>query len=355
MSDDIRDWVAKDQWDRLVRQSKRFNKIYGTERSARYRKKYPKKYAARCAIQKALQDASMVRPDSCSACMKSCTPDGHHDDYDKPLSVRWLCRKCHYDWHRKNIALNGDDSVGMLDRFDQFEDKTFGDACKQYLSEFEGKCKRRQEYALEPVLEYIADLPLIDVDDLALAQYKHERRQQVMTGTVNKELTTVTAVLNKAAKVWRWIPSAPKIQRVKGPTRKPYPITWPEQASLFGNMKDYLRKICVFAVNTGVRRAEIFKLKWNDRREINGVDLFILRETKNGQDRPVIMNRLARRSVNSMQGDSETTVFPRISVSKPFNKAWIKAGLPDEPLIRKGIHNLRHTCGLRLRNAGVPP
>jgi len=245
--------------------------------------------------------------------------------------------------------------MNIFERYERYADITFDQAVDQYLEEFTGKCVDRQTYALLAVRPYIGHLTLIEVDDLALKQYKRDRLAIRMAGTVNKELMTVTAVLNKAAKVWRYIPQAPLIQRVKGPEREPYPLSWKEQAKLFAHMKTNLRRICVFAVNTGVRRAEIFKLKWADEREMNGVKLFILRDTKNGKDRPVILNRIARRAVDSLRGVDYTYVFLKQSISKPFNKAWVKAGLPDEWLIKKGIHNLRHTCGMRLRNAGVEP
>ena len=34
--------------------------------------------------------------------------------------------------------------------------------------------------------------------------------------------------------------------------------------------------------------------------------------------------------------------------------AWKKANLPSVVEYRTGVHNLRHTCGRRLRAAGVP-
>lgn len=53
---------------------------------------------ARVALCNAVRDGRVVRPATCSACGKACTPDGHHHaGYDREswLKVTWLCRHCH--------------------------------------------------------------------------------------------------------------------------------------------------------------------------------------------------------------------------------------------------------------------
>jgi hypothetical protein len=35
---------------------------------------------------------------TCEAC--GADAEMHHDDYDKPLQVRWLCKDHHHSWHR---------------------------------------------------------------------------------------------------------------------------------------------------------------------------------------------------------------------------------------------------------------
>ena len=44
----------------------------------------------------------VVIPRGCEVCGKEAS--GHHDDYNKPLDVRWLCKQHHFEWHEKNTA-----------------------------------------------------------------------------------------------------------------------------------------------------------------------------------------------------------------------------------------------------------
>lgn len=57
----------------------------------------PKKVRARHLVGLAVRDGSLVRQ-PCETCGAERT-EAHHDDYDKPLSVRWLCLSHHRSLH----------------------------------------------------------------------------------------------------------------------------------------------------------------------------------------------------------------------------------------------------------------
>jgi hypothetical protein len=71
------------------------------QRMARRRLAEPEKYAARTLLRYALRRGQITRPTSCEDCGITCKPNGHHDDYTKPLEVKWLCAHCHVAEHRK--------------------------------------------------------------------------------------------------------------------------------------------------------------------------------------------------------------------------------------------------------------
>jgi hypothetical protein len=64
------------------------------------RLKYPEKHNARQALKYAVLTGKIVKPSSCTIC-KNKPVQGHHEDYSKPLTVIWLCQKCHTLIHKK--------------------------------------------------------------------------------------------------------------------------------------------------------------------------------------------------------------------------------------------------------------
>ena len=67
---------------------------------------------AQNALEYAIQKGIVEKKTHCENCGD--TPifkDGrsgiqaHHNDYNKPLEVRWLCQKCHHQWHKNNSPI----------------------------------------------------------------------------------------------------------------------------------------------------------------------------------------------------------------------------------------------------------
>jgi hypothetical protein len=74
-----------------------------------YRERNPIKYRAHRAVNNALKNGRLSKPDGCEVCGSGYALHGHHDDYSRPLSVRWLCAACHHQWHAKHGEAKGCD------------------------------------------------------------------------------------------------------------------------------------------------------------------------------------------------------------------------------------------------------
>lgn len=57
------------------------------------------KRLAHKAVENAIKNGGLVSRD-CERCGAEKT-HAHHDDYNKPLAVMWLCAKCHFHRHRE--------------------------------------------------------------------------------------------------------------------------------------------------------------------------------------------------------------------------------------------------------------
>ncbi len=213
---------------------------------------------------------------------------------------------------------------------------------------------------------YIGNLALESVHMGTLQTYITTRQKEgVKNRTVNYGLQIIRHILNLAASEWMdeygltWLGSAPKIKLLpQNDARKPYPLDWEEQDRLFAALPPHLQEMAMFAVNTGCRDGEICKLRWDWEvqvpiAEIGSVFIIPSERVKNGEERLVVLNRIARAVIERQRGKHPEYVFvyKERPIHHMLNSGWKKArkltGIPAR------VHDLKHTFGRRLRSAGV--
>jgi len=129
-----------------------------------------------------------------------------------------------------------------------------------------------------------------------------------------------------------------------------------EISLLLSVCQPYLRDIIEFVIHTGLRRGELFCLKWNDIDLRNR--LLIVKNIKNSEDRIIPLNDVAfsvlRRVTRQLHNEHVFTT-PAAKrggqvndVKKRFKTALEKAGIKDFR-----FHDLRHTFASHLVMAGV--
>lgn len=285
--------------------------------------------------------------------------------------------------------------------------RTFNEAAARYLIENQGQPSiKLTALHLKQLQPFIGDMPLTHIDDEALALFIKDRQSPkrmadgkvkpgVANRTVNISIERVIRVLSLCARKWRdderrpWLDSVPMLTKLeeKKSSRKPYPMSWDEQSILFAELPAHLQSMALFKVNSGCREQEVCKLKWEWEIPVPelGTSVFLIPAdfggrhersgVKNGDERLVVLNSVAKSVVDQMRGKHRSYVFPfgqpdgdgqPTQIHRMNDSAWKKARVRaakkwQEKFLRPAhagfasirIHDLKHTFGRRLRAAGV--
>ena len=278
--------------------------------------------------------------------------------------------------------------------------RTWEEAATRFLIESKDQPSiKLTAHHLKQLHPYLKDLPLTHIDDQALEPFVRDRLKgmvlpcgkqlkPVAPRTINISIERVIRVLSLCARKWRdeerrpWLDSVPMLAKLdlKKKVREPYPMTWEEQSILFGELPAHLQTMALFKVNTGTREQEVCKLRWDWEISVPelGTSVFLIPSdfggrnersgVKNGDERLVVLNNVAKSIIDKQRGLSKDWVFPyngnamhrmndsawkkaRVRAAKLWQEENLRPAHPGYASIR--VHDLKHTFGRRLRAAGV--
>lgn len=81
-------------------------KASARKKEAKYALHNPEKKYAKMQVDIAKKRGDLI-PQPCEVCASNKAIHAHHDDYKKPVDVRWLCQPHHVEHHNKIRAIQG--------------------------------------------------------------------------------------------------------------------------------------------------------------------------------------------------------------------------------------------------------
>ena len=182
--------------------------------------------------------------------------------------------------------------------------------------------------------------------------YLMRRRKEdgITEATANRYLATLKVMFG-AAKLWDYLDESPTdgIKMLKEQSKIPHALTEDELGRLIDNCSGLVRDVVIVAADTGLRRSELQRLRWDD------VDfehrMLTVKQSKNRKYRVIPMTERVVQLLLQRQcecGDEEH-VLPFTDVGRSLKTAAKRAGIGHVHL-----HCLRHNADCRIMPTVAP-
>jgi len=201
----------------------------------------------------------------------------------------------------------------------------------------------RNTVRMAAVIKIIGDLELPEVtttvvDDLIRVLLEQDKAP----ATINRYLSTLRALLNRARDYWEVIEKVPRFTMQKEPEGRVRVITAKEEAEL---LDTYSKAAFIVLLDTGMRLGELLSLDPKD------VDLQFKKILLRGEN-----TKAKKRRVIPMTPRVVEYIFEAMDLSETeIRQSWAVAreygNINDPEFV---IHACRHTCASRLVQRGVP-
>lgn len=228
--------------------------------------------------------------------------------------------------------------------------KTLADALTLWL--LERPRNNREKSAIRVFLTKYPNRPLSQLNPHEIL----DATQDDNPSTYNRTISIIQTALNLANE--RGYTKPIKLIKRKPNTLKLRFLTHDEWSRLHKELPPHLKLLATFAVNTGLRQANVLNLQWSQIDQSNQLAWIASTDTKNKKPLGVPLNKNALEVLKECHGKHQTHVFtyrgqPISSIKKSWNNALVRANIDVVKRIDKEgkeyltsefrWHDLRHT------------
>ena len=219
----------------------------------------------------------------------------------------------------------------------------------------DGQPKKHHMWHLKALLPFFGDIPVIRLNRNMAKEFRAWRKEQknVTDATINRALSVLRHILYWAVdeSLLQANPLA-RLPMVRERRLKRPVMTIAEEDLVLAALPQYLRRIVTAALDTGMRRGEVLKQRWEDVDLSHKLLLVSHSKTAGGEAREIpLTERLFKLLVENSGTDGMVFTLNGLAVSW-IRKGWL-GGLKRAGLRHFRFHDLRHTFNTRLMEAGV--
>jgi integrase len=197
-----------------------------------------------------------------------------------------------------------------------------------------------------------SEISPIDIDLFRIKLLKNRKE-----GTVKNILELLRRIINYGAKKHLYPQLNFTIELPKPNNKKTEDLNPDQLRSLWSAIGEdsniQAANLMKMALFTGMRRSELFNLKWLDVKFEHG--FIYIRDPKGGQDQKIPLNDMARKLLGEHLRTDSPYVFPgrggrkRVDINKQVNRIKKRAGLPKD---FRPLHGLRHVYASMIASSG---